>query len=287
MRCSYLSDLHLESESFEAPLAGGDVLILAGDLCHARSLDPTRTDRPSVEQRARTLRFVDRALAAFGHVLLVAGNHEPYDGVVEDTPGLLRRHLPGVRLLDDEAVEVGGVRIFGTTLWSDFEGRSPAVLAFVRRRMGEYFFVRTRADDGSLERFRPEDALAAHDRALAALSRAVAAAGVRPLVVVTHHAPSRQGLNPFASGNGLDGAYASDLDGLIAGLPNVPVWVHGHTHIARRYRIGATRVVSNARGFAGKGQGARGFSPAASFEIDDRGLGRGVSRGSARTGLSP
>jgi hypothetical protein len=45
MRCHYLSDLHLESQPFQQALSGGDVLIIAGDLCHARCLDPERTDR--------------------------------------------------------------------------------------------------------------------------------------------------------------------------------------------------------------------------------------------------
>lgn len=38
----------------------------------------------------------------------------------------------------------------------------------------------------------------------------------------------------------------------IAAFENVPVWVHGHTHIARTYRIGNTAVRSNALGFAAK-----------------------------------
>ena len=47
----------------------------------------------------------------------------------------------------------------------------------------------------------------------------------------------------YQRGNGLDGAYASDLEAMIQGLRNVPVWVHGHTHVRRLYRVGATDVV--------------------------------------------
>lgn len=48
---------------------------------------------------------------------------------------------------------------------------------------------------------------------------------------------------------------------------NVPVWVHGHTHIAKTYRIGKTVVRSNALGFAAKGGVAPAFSVKAHFDI--------------------
>ncbi len=271
MRCHYLSDLHLESQGFNQRLPKGDILIIAGDLCHARCLDPARADKYSIDQRARVMRFIDEAHTNFAHILLIAGNHEHYDGVFEDTVELLRCHLPGVTVLDNETVEIEGMRFFGTTLWSDFEGRSEASINGVRRRCGEFFFVKTRIRDADGKetrvKFQPENALHAHDCAWAALSREVAVAGVRPTIVISHHAPSLQGINQRFTGNGLDGAYASNLDERIAALGHVPVWIHGHTHIARTYRIGETIVRSNARGFEARGQTAPGFSVKASFEL--------------------
>jgi len=88
MRCHYLSDLHLEAQAFDIALPKGDMLIIAGDLCHACCFDPIRTDKYSVAQRQRVQRFIDMALANFAHVLLIAGNHDHYDGVFEDTAGL-------------------------------------------------------------------------------------------------------------------------------------------------------------------------------------------------------
>lgn len=66
------------------------------------------------------------------------------------------------------------------------------------------------------------------------------------------HSPLER-LNPRFAGNGLDGTYASALDEEIRALSVVPAWVHGHTHIARTYRIGGTAVHSNAFGFESKG----------------------------------
>lgn len=264
MRCHYMSDLHLEAQHFRHHLPGGDVLIIAGDLCHASALDPARTDPYSVKQRDRVLRLIEEATKAFAHVLLVAGNHEHYGSVFEDTVPLLRKHLAGVNVLDDNLIEIEGVRFFGTTLWTDLAGRNEDALERIRRGMGEYFFAKMRRaiDDGeiAITKLLPADTLAAHDRAVNALRR-LSANPDRPTVVVSHHAPSVKGLNPLHMGNGLDGAFASELDDVIACMTNTPFWVHGHTHIRKKYRIGNTTVLANCRGLDGKDLSARGFSP--------------------------
>ncbi|MGE0022219.1 MAG: metallophosphoesterase [Hyphomicrobium sp.] len=271
MRCHYLSDLHLERQAFPWRLPGGDILIVAGDTCHASCLDPARGDKYAHDQRARVMQVFEAAVASFRHVLVIAGNHEHYDGIFDDTAALLKRHLPGVTVLDDEAVEIDGIAFFGTTLWSDFDNRSEATLDGVRRRMGEFFFVRKRSRDAEgrahFAKFTPRDALAAHDAAMNALHTHLATRRGKPTVVISHHAPSRQGLDARHAGNGLDGAYASDLDRAIAALEEVPVWVHGHTHVRRSYRIGSTAVHANCRGFDGKDTSARAFRPDASFDL--------------------
>lgn len=249
MRCHYLSDLHLEAQTFDGSLPAGDILIIAGDLCHACCFDPGRTDKYYVGQRDKVRRFLEIARRNFAHVLFVAGNHEFYHGIYEDTHALLRSALDGVTVLDNEVTEIGGVRFFGSTFWTDFAGRSDVAMNAVRRRMGEFFFVRRRSSDGTtLVKFQPEDALRAHDVARAALLAAVAD-GSNTLVVVTHHPPSLRGLNPQFKGNGIDPAYASDLDAMIADFENVAIWIHGHTHISRTYCIGRTELRSHATGF--------------------------------------
>ena len=118
-----------------------------------------------------------------------------------------------------------------------------------------------------MRKFQPADAAAAHERGVAALKTAMAGTAGKPVVVVSHHAPSLKGLNPTHAGNGLDGAYASDLDGLVATFANVPVWVHGHTHIKKTYRIGDTIVRANCRGFEKQGGAVKGFSVAGAFDV--------------------
>ena len=271
MRCHYFSDLHLESQDFSPALPQGEVLIIAGDLCHARCLAPGANDRYGIEQRSRTLRFIDRTLANFAHVLLVPGNHEHYDGVFDETAELLRSNLAGVTVLDNSSVVIDGIHFFGTTLWTDFDRRSQACMDGVRRRCGEFFFVKKKRGDAAdrlaCSKFQPEDALAAFDSSWQALQRHLTATPTARTVVVSHHAPSLVGLNAAHSLNGLDGAFASDLDGKLAGWPSIATWVHGHTHVRRSYRVGSTMVHTNCRGFEGRDESAKRFSPNAYFDV--------------------
>jgi 3',5'-cyclic AMP phosphodiesterase CpdA len=269
MRIHYLSDLHLESQAWSRALPHGDLLVIAGDLGHARCFTAPDTDRYAAAQRDRMARFAETAVAQFAHVVLVAGNHDHYDGVFDDTVALFARHLPGVTVLDDDALEIGDVRLFGTTLWSDFEGGDADAMKRAAKGCGEFFFVKRRVageKDETLARFRPPDALAAHRKARAALEAFLAQPTQRKTVVVSHHAPSLKGLNPLHAGNGLDGAYATPLDALIE-ASGIHTWIHGHTHIRRTYRIGDTTVRANCRGFDGKDPAARTFAPDLFFEI--------------------
>lgn len=82
MLCHYVSDLHFESQDTALRFPGGDLLIIAGDLCNANRLNPALRDRISIEQRSRVMRFIDGALAGYRRVLLVPGNHDHYEGVI-------------------------------------------------------------------------------------------------------------------------------------------------------------------------------------------------------------
>jgi len=71
------------------------------------------------------------------------------------------------------------------------------------------------------------------------------------MVVITHHAPSRQSI-PKPFGNDLlSAAYASDLEDVIESL-NPTLWVHGHMHTTLDYHIGSTRILANPRGYPGE-----------------------------------
>ena len=55
-------------------------------------------------------------------VIYVPGNHEYYHSHMSGLAGEMRKRAEarGVHLLDNDDVVIGGIRFFGTTLWTDF-----------------------------------------------------------------------------------------------------------------------------------------------------------------------
>lgn len=238
MRLHVLSDLHLElgpgsaAENEAAlglaiPDTDADAVVLAGDIANGAD---------GVRWAAR--RWPGRP------VVYVLGNHEHYGHRVDATLQACREAARGssVHVLENEAVTLGGVRILGATLWTDFRlhGRPLEAAQAAASWMPDFHIVRNRRDAV----FTPRDAIACHRRTRRCLARALAATE-GPAVVVTHHAP-----HPHSDqfGDLASGAFVSDLEWLIR--RHAPaLWIHGHTHGGDDYRVGATRVVSNQAGY--------------------------------------
>ena len=103
MKLHILSDLHLGVQGMAQPATSADVVILAGDI-------------------SRPERAAPWALAFDKPVIYVIGNHEFYGSSLPEVKAAFHRLFDGthVHLLDDSAVELGGVRFLGATLWTDF-----------------------------------------------------------------------------------------------------------------------------------------------------------------------
>jgi hypothetical protein len=242
MRLWVMSDLHLEfGGGGEVPPAGAEVAVAAGDI--GRGLEG-----------AAWL----KSLAPLP-VVYVAGNHEYYGGSLPRVTEKLREACAGtnVHFLENAAVEIGGVRFLGCTLWTDFglfgaEGRA-AAMAAAREGMMDYRHIRV---SPRFRRLRPEDTAGLHRESAAWLKGELAAGEGKKTVVVTHHAPHGSCLDPAFRGELLSAAYASDLTELLG--RGAAVWVHGHNHRSEDGVIGETRVVANQRGYPGDETGYRG-----------------------------
>ncbi|HOX24298.1 MAG TPA: metallophosphoesterase [Candidatus Krumholzibacteria bacterium] len=237
MRLLLLSDLHLEFADFAPPAVDADLVLLAGDISTGTA-------------------GVAWAAAAFGDrpVVYVPGNHEYYGEAFPRHLGALRRAAKGtgVRVLDRGVLELDSVRILGCTLWTDFDlhGDSRAARALAAERMWDYREIRI---SPRLRAARPRDTLRWHRRARAWLARELAGANART-VVVTHHAPSAGSVSVAPDDQPFSPAYASNLEALIT-TSGPALWLHGHIHRARDYRLGGTRVVCNPRGYPGQHTG--------------------------------
>jgi hypothetical protein len=262
MRLQLLSDLHLETESFDPqPAPGAELLVLAGDIDTSW-----------------------RALERFGQwpvpILMVAGNHEFDQRELHDAWPALRERCAAldIRLLERQSLVLADkqgvrVRFVGTVRWSDFDLFGPAKRERAMRAAG--YFLRLMA---STRAGKAIDAAAMRDESLACRlwladelrrpSPGSGADGWDLTVVITHFAPSLRSVDPRYGAQPGSASFCNADDDLIA---LADLWLHGHLHCRHDYtveRSGAppTRVVCQAMGLASKGE-ATGFESLKLIEL--------------------
>jgi len=235
MKIHLLSDLHLSVHPLALPQTDADVVVLAGDF-------------------ARPAAALAWARQFSVPTLFVAGNHEFYGADLGTVMAQLRDGAQGtqIQVLECDAWHVGGVRFLGCTLWSDHRlNADPAVrelglqqaMAMVRD------FSRIRVAPGGAEMFTPAKAQQLFDQSVAWLESQFAQPHAGPTVVITHFAPARGSIHPRFAGSPLNACFVSELEAhILRWQPQL--WLHGHTHDSFDYKLGATRVVANPRGYA-------------------------------------
>jgi predicted phosphodiesterase len=247
-----LSDLYLElTRGWDLP--SGDarprfhILVVAGDLV------------PRMERGVKWLRerVPDRP------VIYIAGNHEGYGCDIDRTIEKAKEAAAGtsIHVLQDESVQIGDVTFAGATLWTDFDllGDQRLAMRIAGERMNDFRKIRIHQYQ---HRFLPQHALARHMQSRAYLETEMRKVRPGPLVVVSHHAPHpahfrMSSHDPLVEPDILTATYRSDLTALMSPRPNdgsgalrpADLWVYGHTHESFDSVIGATRVVSNAKGY--------------------------------------
>jgi Icc-related predicted phosphoesterase len=255
MKLWVLSDLHVDVNrryplALPDPRPEHDAVVIAGDICHG--ID-------------EGIWFIAGEGLNTKPVLLVAGNHEFYgfDRHAELAAGRAEaaRH-PNIHLLECDSVVVGGVEFSGCTLWTDYK------YAGVREQARAMHWASQRLNDHRLIRngqriWSPQDCLEEHEASRAWLAGVLARGGAEHKVVVTHHAPSRQSVEPRYRDDLLTAAFASNLDDLVG---RAALWVHGHMHAPADYVLGGCRVVANPRGYVGIKED-RAFNPALVVEV--------------------
>jgi hypothetical protein len=268
MKLQLLSDLHLETENYEpAPLAGAELLVLAGDI------DATW---------AAYQRFAGWPVPVY----VVPGNHE-FDGRDVD------RALPafaalcarlGLHLLHRQtalytAADGRRYRLVGTPRWSDFDlfgadQRERAMRAaryFMRlmgaSRRGQPFDAAAVRAEGLVCRAWLENELARRPPRTGSGGGAgptgePAEAGWDHTIAITHFGPSLASADPRYGAQPGTASFCNADDDL---LPRADLWLHGHLHCRHDYRVqragrAPTRVVCQARGMDDKRE-SEGYEP--------------------------
>ncbi|MEE8428449.1 MAG: metallophosphoesterase [Gammaproteobacteria bacterium] len=230
MRLHILNDLHVEFGEFCPPETDAHVAVLAGDIGVGKEgLDWAKEH------------FLDKP------VIYVPGNHEFYHHDITLIDELKTGAPDNIHVLNNDMIEIDGVRFLGSVLWTDFAlfGETEKWFSVQRAQWGMNDFAIIR-NNGRL--FSPDDSIQLHEVSRAWLARALAEPYAGKTVVVTHHAPSPQSVPPRFAKDLLTPAFASNLEGLM-GQDRVNLWIHGHTHDAFDYVVYGTRVVCNPRGY--------------------------------------
>jgi predicted phosphodiesterase len=270
VKIGLVSDLHLDiSKGMELP--GGDVLILAGDACEARTLTKqfhSTKVLPYTGGQFPCSDFFEFELAKYKKVFYVMGNHEHYGGKYWKTLPELRRIMPpNVTILENQCEEYQGVVFIGATLWTDMNKGDGWTMASIANYMNDYSAITYHYPQyGSYHKMRPIDTVNMHIASRRYIEETVKQYHDRPVVVITHMAPSSMSVHERFRGEWSNAAYYSDLSNLILDNPNIKTWCHGHMHDPSDYMIGDTRVISNPRGYIPYEAG-NGFDPAFTFEV--------------------
>lgn len=237
MKVKVISDAHLEFGDLDP--GSGDVLVLAGDICVASELNYNN------QYSLRYLDFFDKCVAGYNKVFYVPGNHEHYDGDIDETVSILEQHLPSsITILQNQSELYEGVHFVGSTLWTDFDNGNPQTMLRCESGMSDYHVIKK--DKVALK---ASDTLKLHDQSVTWLRQALPTLRGK-VFVFTHHAPSTQSFAPRYRSSDFKGAYCTNLSSLIESNPNIIYWAHGHIHESVNYKIGDTTIVCNPRGYA-------------------------------------
>lgn len=230
MKIQLLSDLHLEHAPCDILSQQADIVVLAGDIgigSEGLLWAKKNTNVP---------------------VLYVAGNHEYHDATLsmQEHQIIMKQCVQHshVHFLDNAVFQLDGIRFIGTTLWSDLSTMSQALSCDTDGIVMD-FYAGDQGDE--MLCFDRDVAQALFEKNKQWLSDTLATPFAGSTVVVSHHAPSLQSLDPSFIGNMWNPCFMSDLSALMGS--SVDLWLHGHTHHSFDYRLKGTRVVCNPRGY--------------------------------------
>jgi predicted phosphodiesterase len=235
MRIALLSDVHLSVNAIPFPQVEADIVVLAGDI-------------------ARPAAAIEWARSCPAPIVYVAGNHEFYGSDLVSTYEHLNRLTYGTRIhvLERSEYVHEGVRFLGCTLWSDYrlfdkpEDRAQGI-EMATKLIRDFSHIKVSPDFP--DPFTPAISQLVFLQTVAWLEECFSRDSHLPTVVVSHFAPTRSSISPAFANSPINSSFVSDLEARIK-VWQPALWLHGHTHGSFDYRVGNTRVICNARGYA-------------------------------------
>lgn len=232
MKIQIISDLHQEFGISELSFKNADLVILAGD----------------INLGVKGIEWIKQNI--FNKpVIYVLGNHEYYKGAYPRTLHKIAELAKGsnVSVLENNRIEIDGIRFHGATLWTDFSlFGSPIEYGIIcQGKMNDYRLIRR---DPTYSKLRSIDTYKIHQFSKNWLIESLEESKDYKNVVITHHAPSIKSVPQLYESDPITSAYASNLEDVIRKYQPL-YWIHGHIHTPSRYMINQTEIICNPHGY--------------------------------------
>ncbi|GIW22933.1 MAG: metallophosphatase [Candidatus Sericytochromatia bacterium] len=251
MKVQFVSDLHLEYEENrnyfkENPIKEfGEVLILAGDIVNEIDREKANDFFEDIEKK------FDLIISAFG-------NHEFYLNNLDfSLPSYKKELSKNHLLLNNETICYKNCRFIISTLWSKIEEKHRYEIS---NRLNDYKYIK----------YKNEKFSTYHSDEVFEICKNFIISELEKYfkgktIVITHHLPSYECVNPKWRNSNLASGFVNKLDDLI--LKYEPdFWIFGHQHEYSECKIGNTILLSNPLGYFKK-ENFKLFSSNKYFEV--------------------
>ena len=106
-----------------------------------------------------------------------------------------------------------------------------------------------------------------HETCIDFIQKSVEESTAGHIVVVTHHLPTLEVIDPQHKNSVLNSAFASEYGDWIANS-RIDIWIYGHSHTNIDTEIGSTKVICNQMGYIFANEHiVNGFDPKKHVEI--------------------
>ena len=167
------------------------------------------------------------------HMFAIKGNHDYYGDTFTEAKYHTLLH------------EVNGIKIAGSTLWTDLSNPLDWVM-----------YVNGLIDKRYIYDLDQNIMMETHEAQKFFLLNSEAD------IIVSHHTPSHQSIHDKYKGSPFNPSFSNNLDEAILSMKKPPkLWIHGHTHDEFDYMIGETRVVCHPRGYRGEHEDYYDYKP--------------------------
>ena len=232
MKLQILSDLHLEFGSGNPKISRkADILIFAGDI----------TTKP--KDSLNFFKWVRKQTEA--PIVYILGNHEFYYQVwptVISKYAEIANKISNFYLLDKDKIQIRGIAFLGTTMWTDFDNTRR--IKAIEQAMNDYYVI-SKPTGGTIS---PHDILNEFTSSRNWLEQELNQPRKGPIVIITHHGPSFQGVQEKYKNSNINGAFFVNLDDIITNR-GPDLWIFGHTHFHCKFKLGKTQLIANPRGY--------------------------------------